>query len=104
MSHLARRALASSRAELTVNLLTGEAGPPELVGPPVDAAIAARLPSFPSLLASQRVDPGVVRDARMRIVFDTARCTAPAGVEGYIVSEVPFDCWVTLIDDRNRTH
>ena len=104
MSHLARRALASGRAEMTVDLLTGEAGPPELVGPPVDESIAARRPSFPSLLAAQRIDPAVVREARMRVVFDTARCTAPARVDGYAVSEVPFDCWVTVLDDRDRTH
>ena len=104
MSHLARRALASGRTEMNVNLLTGEAGPPELVAPPVGESIAARLRWFPNLLVSQRIDPAVVREARMRIVFDTARCTSPATVDDYAVSEVPFDCWVTLLDDQNRTH
>lgn len=103
MSHLARRALASGRTEMTVDLLTGEAGPPELVGPPVDESIADRVRGLPRLLASQRIDPAVVRDARMRIVFDTASC-ATASVDGYTVSEVPFDCWVTLLDDHNQTH
>src|SRR6266850_3100548 len=103
MSHLARRALASGRTEMTVDLLTGEAGPPELVGPPVDESIAARVRGLPSLLASQRIDPAVIREARMRIVFDTASC-ATTSVDGYTVSEVPFDCWVTLFDDHNQTH
>jgi hypothetical protein len=103
MSHLARRALASGRTEMTADLLTGEAGPPELVAPPVNESIAARVHGLPGLLASQRIDPAVVRDARMRIVFDTVSCTTTS-VEGYTVSEVPFDCWVTLLDDHNQTH
>jgi hypothetical protein len=103
MSHLARRALASGQTEMTVDLLTGEAGPTELVGPPVDESIAARVRWLPSLLASQRIDPAVVREARMRIVFDTSFC-ATTSVEGYTVTEVPFDCWVTLLDDHNQTH
>jgi hypothetical protein len=102
MSHLARRALASGRTEMTVDLLTGEAGPAELIAPPVDESLAVRLRGFPRLLESQRIDPTVVREARMRIVFDTARCTAPASVEGYAVREVPFDCWVTCLDDHHE--
>ena len=104
MSHLARRARASGCTELNVDLLTGEAGPPELVAPPVDESIAARLRWFPSLLRSQRIDPSAVRTAHLRVVFDTARCTAPTEFNGYKVSEMPFDCWVTLLDDRDRTH
>jgi hypothetical protein len=102
MSHLARRALASGQTEMTVDLLTGEAGPPALMAPPVDESIAVRLRWFPSLLVSQRIDPIVVRDARLRI--DTAQCTAPVSVDGYAVREMPFDCWVTLLDDHNKTH
>jgi hypothetical protein len=104
MSHLARRALASGQTAMSVDLLSGEAGPPELIAPPVGDSIAARVRRFPSLLVSQRVDPSVVREARMRIVFDTAGCTAAAPVDGYTVSEIPFDCWVTLLDDHGQTH
>lgn len=104
MSHLARRALASGHTELSVDLLTGEAGPADLIGAPVNECSAARLRWFPSLLTSQRIDPAVVRAARMRIVFDPARCSAPAAVRGYAVREMPFDCWVTLLDDHDRTH
>jgi hypothetical protein len=104
MSHLARRAIASGQTEMSVDILTGGASPPELVGPPVGDSIADRLRWFPTLLASQRIDPTVIREARMRLVFDTARCTAPGPTKGFAVCEVPFDCWVTLLDDRGRTH
>jgi hypothetical protein len=104
MSHLARRALASGLAELKVDLLSGEAGPPELIRVPVDTSISDRVRWFPSLLTSQGIDPAVVRQAAMRIVFDVARCTAPETYSGYTVSEMPFDCWVTLLDDHGRTH
>jgi hypothetical protein len=104
MSHLARRALASGQTEMSVDILTGAVSPPELVGPPVGESIADRLRWFPTLLASQRIDPSGVREARMRLVFDTARCTTPGPVNGFAVCEVPFDCWVTLLDDRGRTH
>ncbi len=104
MSHLARRALTSGQTEMKVDLLTGEAGPPELIQSPVDASIATRIRWFPTLLVSQRIDPTVVREAHMRITFDTARCTAPATFSGYTVSEMPFDCWVTLLDDHSKTH
>jgi hypothetical protein len=104
MSHLARRALASGQTEMSVDILTGGASPSELVGPPVGDSIADRVRWFPTLLASQRIDPTVIREARMRLVFDTARCTAPEPTKGFAVCEVPFDCWVTLLDDRGRTH
>ena len=104
MSHLARRALASGHTELTVDLLTGAAAPAALTAPPVEEPIAARVRWFGSLLASEGIEPAVVRAARMRIVFDTARCVAHAPVGGYAVSEMPFDCWVTVQDDRGRTH
>ena len=104
MSHLARRALASGQTEMSVDILTGAVSPPALVGPPVGESIADRLRWFPTLLASQRIDPSGVREARMRLVFDTARCTTPGPVNGFAVCEVPFDCWVTLLDDRGRTH
>ena len=104
MSHLARRALASGQTEMKVNLLPGEAGPPELVGPPVDESITVRVRWFPALLASQRLDLRVVRQAQMCIVFDTPHCTAPAAFNDYTVSEIPFDCWVTVLDDHDRTH
>jgi hypothetical protein len=77
MSHLARRAMASGQTEMSVDILTGAASPPELVGPPVGESVADRQRWFPTLLASQRIDPTVVREARMRLVFDAARCTAP---------------------------
>jgi hypothetical protein len=104
MSHLARRALASGRGELTVDILSGEAGPAELVEPPVEQSIAGRVRGFSGLLSSQLIDPGVVRAARMRIVFDIARCTAPAAYDGYTVQEMPFDCWVEIVDDHQRAH
>jgi hypothetical protein len=104
MSHLARRAIASGQTEMSVDILTGVAGPPELVGSPVGDSIEDRRSWFPSLLASQRIDPTVVRDARMRIVFDTARRTTSGPVEDFAVCDVPFDCWVTLLDDRGRAH
>jgi hypothetical protein len=104
MSHLARRALTSGRTEMIVDLLTGEAAPIELVAPPVEQCLTARLRWFPQLLASQRIDPAVVRAARMRIAFDTRRCTAAAPSSDYAVREMPFDCWVEVVDDHDRTH
>ena len=96
--------MASGHTAMTVDLLSGAAAPAELVRPPVDESIAARVRWFPSLLASEGIDPAVVREGRMRIVFDTAHCVAHDPVDGYAVSEMPFDCWVTLVDDRGRTH
>ena len=104
MSHLARRAMASGHTAMTVDLLTGVATPAELVGSPVDDSIAARRRWLPSLLTAEGIDPALVREASMRIVFDTAHCVAHVPVDGYAVSELPFDCWVTLVDDRGRTH
>jgi hypothetical protein len=104
MNHLARRAMASGHTAMTVDLLSGASAPPELVGPPVDESVAARCRRLPSLLTSEGVDPVVVREGRMRIIFDTTRCVAHAPVDGYAVSEVPFDCWVTLMGDRGTTH
>jgi hypothetical protein len=104
MSHLARRAMASGHTAMTVDLLSGAAAPTELVESPVDESLAARRRWLPRLLASEGIDPALVREARMRIVFDTGHCVAHAPVDGYAVSEMPFDCWVALVDDRGTTH
>jgi hypothetical protein len=104
MSHLARRVLACGRTEMTVDLMTGEAGPAELVAPPVEQSIAGRVGRLPRWLASQRIDPGAIRAGRMRIAFDPSRCTTAAPTDGYAIRDIPFDCWVEIVDDRDRTH
>lgn len=73
MSHLARRALADGQTEMIVDLLTGEASPAELVRPPVQGSIDAKVSWFPTLLASQRIDPA---DCWVEVVDDHDRTHA----------------------------
>ena len=69
MSHLARLVVETGCSELSVDLMTGRAEPRALLWGPVGASVAAHVRWFPDLLASQQVDPAVVRIATMKVTF-----------------------------------
>lgn len=102
MSHLCRSVIAFGRKELNVDLLSGVATPPELLTPPVIQSLALRTQRFPEQLRSQRIDPERVQRATMRFVFEDARVGEDIGFPNH--KEMPFDAFVTLLDDRGVEH
>jgi len=96
MGYLARAAVETGEPELRVDLLTGEAGPPGMLTPPVRSSLEWYLPWFSNLLPRRGVQPGAIREAKMCIRFDFSRITTPP--------TVPFECEVEVTDDRGIVH
>jgi hypothetical protein len=102
MSHLSRRVLETGERELRVDLLSGEADPPALVVTPVARSIARTVEWFPKNLIRQNIEPERIRSATMRFVFENARVSDDIGFPDH--KEIPFDAWVTVLDDRGVQH
>jgi hypothetical protein len=102
MSHLARRALNTGERELLVDLLSGAASPAAFLTPSVVRNLASRVAAFPGQLRRQNIEPQRIAQATMRLVFESARASDDVGFPGY--KEVPFDIWMTLVDDRGKEH
>jgi hypothetical protein len=102
MSHLARRALNAGYREFTVDLLSGRMSPPAMLSSSAGDNIARRVAVFPDQLRRQNVDPERIRQATMRLLFEDARASDDIGFPGY--KEMPFDIWVTIVDDREKEH
>ena len=100
LSYVARRAITTGQAELKVDLLSGSVVPSALAASPVDQAIAQRVCWFPKLLASQRIDAAVVKEAIMCVRVDTSRCSEPKPYYNYRTAELPVEIQVIITDDR----
>jgi hypothetical protein len=102
MSHLARLVVETGYAELSVDLMTGRAEPRALLWGPVGASLAAYVQWFPQLVVSQGVEPSAVAMGRMRILFlPRQRSTHSDFANAWTI---PFECVVTLADDRGELH
>ncbi len=102
MSHLARLVVETGRPQLSVDLLSGQALPRQLLWGPVEASVAAYVAWFPRLLASQKIDPSTLRSATMTIVFRPQDRFAHHRFA--TAWEIPFECVVTLADGRGELH
>lgn len=100
MGHLLNAARTSGERTLTVDLLTGRAEPSALLVPAVARSVAWHAEQFPDLVRRSGSDLGFVKKAEMTIEFDTSverrRCV------GSDLAESPYECRVSLIDDRGR--
>lgn len=102
MSHLARAAVETGAPELRVDLLSGRAEPQALLEPPIRASVAGYVSWFPELLSSHRIEPQAVRAAAMRVRFEPDRRSTNLGFAD--AWEIPFECVVTIVDDRGKIH
>ncbi|MDQ3820425.1 MAG: hypothetical protein M3362_22465 [Acidobacteriota bacterium] len=104
MSHIARAVLATGARELQVNLLTGEASPPELLPQVVRDAIASRIAWFPDLLSSHGIPMSVVSSATMLLRFMPEKRSDIQYPDAPPTFEFPFVCEVKIVDDRSKQH
>src|SRR4029434_9190742 len=102
MSRLARLAASTGDAEFSVDLLTGGAGPPSLATSAAQKAGRAHVADFPRMLAAQRVEITRLVEAKMVIRFPLKGTVAGQG--GKPPWTVPFECVVTVLDDRGMRH
>src|SRR5262245_34820806 len=102
MSRLARLAASTGDTEFSVDLLTGMAGPQSLATSAVQKAVHAYIVDLPRMLASQSVDVTRLVEAKMVIRFPLKGTVAGQG--GRPPWTVPFECVVTVLDDRGMRH
>ena len=102
MSRLARLAASTGDTEFSVGLLTGAAGPQSLATSAVQKAVRGYVVDFPRMLATKRVEGTRLVEATMVIRFPLKGTVAGQG--GTPPWTVPFECVVTVVDDRGRTH
>ena len=102
MDHLARAAAAAGADEFSVDLLSGAAGPLQLLTPVVARAVEHAVRSFPTHLAGHRVDVESIRAARMNIRFTLRGTVAGSGADPPWT--VPFECVIVVEDDRGKVH
>ena len=105
MSYLARAALRTGMPELHVDLLSGVAGPPELLSRPVATSIENRVAQFLRQLRAEGADPAKVREASLAIRFELTehRCRTELADLGGAIS-IPFSATVRILDDRGVEH
>ena len=102
MGHLLNAARVSGHNELRVNLLTGESSPHELLTPPVARSVKRCCDDFPDLVSRSQSDPTFVHQAELCVVFDTK--VARQVRHAPSLTESPYVCEVTLVDDRGKTY
>lgn len=102
MGHLLLASRTSGLPELTVDLLTGEAGPAELLTKKVLRPVQAYCSDFPNFLARCGAHLDLVKSASMVVSFDLSQ------VRLYELNpklvESPFRCEVRICDDRGKLH
>ncbi len=99
--HLLNAARASGRSGLRVNLLTGEAEPPELLVAPVRRSVKWYCDDFPGLVARSGSDSRFVQAAELRVSFDLSM-SRPTKWSG--LAESPYVCEVEITDDRGKLY
>jgi hypothetical protein len=102
MSRLARLAASTGDTEFSVDLLTGVAGPQSLATSEVRKAVRAHVADLPRMLGAQRIEIARLVEAKMVIRFQLQGTVARQG--GRPPWTVPFECVVTVRDDRGMWH
>lgn len=99
MGHILRLGRITGRDTLTINLMDGTGGPPELIEPISDVP-AWYSKMFWRLVKSQGSDPSLVGSATLTVHYDLSKTrTAPRDPE--IVSS-PFKCALRIVDTRGK--
>jgi len=86
---------------LTVDLLTGDAAPPELVNSAIRTEIRHRVEYFPIHLAREGVAVAAVRDARLTVSFELNAVVRDQEARAL---RIPFAATVQITDDRGVQH
>lgn len=102
MGHLLSAARESGQTTLKVDLLSGSAGPPQLLVSPVAHSVKWYCDDFRDLVSRSGADPEFVTAATLQVEFDTS-VTLPLHRDSQ-VQQSPYTCIATLKDDRGKTY
>jgi hypothetical protein len=101
LGHILNLARTTGKTELSIDLLSGEAGPEELLAHPVGPRVAWYVQGFEDLVSRSGSDPALVSSAILELKFDTSvshtRMRSPE-------PESPYVCTVRIVDDRGKTY
>jgi len=102
LGHILTHAHRSGKDTLLVNLISGSATPPELLEPPVNAAVQRYVERLPELVRSHKSDPALIRSAGLTLHFDLTRLRPHFKLPDIV--EAPYPCEVVLTDDRGKEY
>ena len=102
MGHLLTFARQSGHDTLSIDFVTGEAGPPELLRAPISEIPAQYTTMFWDLVQRHGSDRSLVHDATLTLHYDTS-IEQPAKIAPEL-RESPFICDVRITDTRGKTY
>jgi hypothetical protein len=100
MGHILRLARLSGKETLTIDLLTGQAGPPELLAKPVSEIPSRYVPFFWDLVQRHGSDRAYVQSAMLSLRYDLAVQRVTKRGSAFI--ESPYTCEVRITDTRGK--
>jgi hypothetical protein len=102
MGHVLRFSRLTGHDCLTINLMTGEAAPPELLRAPVSEVPARYSKWFWDLVERQGSDRAYVRSATLNLRYDIATQRPVARNPEFV--ESPYVCNVRVTDSRGKEY
>jgi hypothetical protein len=102
MGHILRFARQSGHETLTIDFVTNEVKPPELVADPISEVPARYIKWFWDSVDRQGSDRSYVQAARLTLRFDIATQRPHSSLPGCM--ESPYHCDVTVTDDRGKRY
>ena len=102
MGHLLSAARDSGQTTLKVDLMSGSAGPHELLVSPVAQSVKSYCDDFRDLVKRSGADPAFVASATLQVEFDTS-VELPLH-RGSQIKQSPYVCTAILEDDRGKTY
>jgi hypothetical protein len=102
MGHILRFARRSGCDTLTIDFVTGEAGPPELLLEPISEVPTRYTKWFWEMIQRQGSDPSLVHSAKLTLKFDITM-ERPAAIAPEF-QESPYECNVLIKDSRGKDY
>jgi hypothetical protein len=102
MGHLLRFARQTGLDTLTIDFVRGEAGPRELLSPPISDVPSYYVKKFRDIVASHGSDRALVQNATLTLQYDI-RIQQPLRVAPALAAS-PYICDVRITDIRGKEH
>ncbi len=102
MSHILNLARKSGRDTLTIDLLTGQANPSELIAAPISGVPSHYAETFRSHVVNSGSDPAFVKKAELTLRYDLS--IEYSSIRVPEVRESPYVCDVRIEDDRGISY
>lgn len=102
LGHILNAARRTEKATLEIDLLSGEARPPELLIPPVRQSVTFYCTDFPNIVERSGADMSFVAAARLKLEFDIS-VSQPIH-RGSPLALSPYVCTTTIEDDRGKIY